>query len=174
MTWTFPVYANSLLATLNIRTLIRKEGGSNVQASGDTGSIPLGNYNTSIFVSTFCHSFQSTTFATLTLWIRTPQAPFPSRSTQAESLRLTGSENRSVLRTLKIWVPGWICLELSNDDLIGFVSTRDWDRLLATIHRSLSSRMVQVGFDCIWIVHLRNDQTEIVTQPKKLRSQQGR
>ncbi|KAF8829815.1 hypothetical protein HHX47_DHR2000240 [Lentinula edodes] len=43
------LYANSLLATLNIRTLIRKEGGSNVQASGDTGSIPLGNYNTSIF-----------------------------------------------------------------------------------------------------------------------------
>ncbi|KAH7879333.1 uncharacterized protein C8R40DRAFT_1262886 [Lentinula edodes] len=43
------IYANSLLATLNIRTLIRKEGGSNVQASGDTGSIPLGNYNTSIF-----------------------------------------------------------------------------------------------------------------------------
>ncbi|KAJ3865321.1 hypothetical protein EV359DRAFT_80590 [Lentinula novae-zelandiae] len=43
------LYANSLLATLNIRTLMRKEGGSNVQASGDTGSIPLGNYNTSIF-----------------------------------------------------------------------------------------------------------------------------
>ncbi|KAJ4490595.1 hypothetical protein J3R30DRAFT_3694290 [Lentinula aciculospora] len=43
------LYANSLLATLNIRTLIRKEGGSNVQASGDTGSIPLGNYNTSVF-----------------------------------------------------------------------------------------------------------------------------
>ncbi|KAJ3746178.1 hypothetical protein DFH05DRAFT_1484028 [Lentinula detonsa] len=43
------LYANSLLATLNVRSLIRKEGSSNVQASGDTGSIPLGAYNTSVF-----------------------------------------------------------------------------------------------------------------------------
>ncbi|KAJ3754700.1 hypothetical protein EV360DRAFT_86590 [Lentinula raphanica] len=43
------LYANSLLATLNVRSLLRKDGGSNVQASNDTGSIPLGAYNTSVF-----------------------------------------------------------------------------------------------------------------------------
>ncbi|KAF5391194.1 hypothetical protein D9757_003147 [Collybiopsis confluens] len=42
------LYANSLLATLNVRTLLRKSGGS-AQASAETSSIPLSNYNTSVF-----------------------------------------------------------------------------------------------------------------------------
>ncbi|KIK64104.1 hypothetical protein GYMLUDRAFT_431980 [Collybiopsis luxurians FD-317 M1] len=45
------LYANSLLATLNVRTILRKNGGSGAQSSAETGSIPLGSYNNSVFVS---------------------------------------------------------------------------------------------------------------------------